>query len=73
MESTSTWGTTGYTRLRNAFLFLLDYGSAESNKKFQEGLHAFLEKWFTFCDGGNYGEVESESEYSGKEISNSAA
>lgn len=28
------------------------YGSAESNKKFQEELNVFLEKWFTPCECG---------------------
>ena len=48
------------------------YGSAESNKKFQEELDAFLEKWFTPCEGGGC-EVERESEEIRNKISKSAA
>ncbi|RHH25997.1 hypothetical protein DW219_00120 [Desulfovibrio sp. AM18-2] len=36
------------------------YGSAESNKKFQEDLKAFLDKWFTPCEGENCcGDIKS--------------
>ena len=50
-------GCNGILQVDEGVFIPTGYGSAESNKKFQEELNVFLEKWFTPCETGGRSKI----------------